>query len=629
VSDGGGTQGAANRQAAIDVLDVCVQAATAYRRDDLSRRLATTRDHLVDPLFHTLVVGEFKQGKSSLINSLLGVDVCPVDDDVATAVPTMLRWAESPMAVVHLNPTADGTAAGDTAGDAPGDAIPTASSVTVPVDQVAGYVSEAGNPGNHRQVQSVEVGLPSELLRTGLVLVDTPGVGGLGSTHSAITIGVLPMADAVLFVSDASQEYSGPELEFLRTARSLCPNVCCVVTKIDFYPAWRKILSLDEEHLAAAELPLQVLPVSSVLHHIATDRQDTELDTESGFHGLSRYLDDEIVAKREELVVRSATSDMLSVVSQLESQFATERAALADPARAQALVDQLRAAAEQSDRLRSQAARWQMTLNDGFADLMTDVDHDLISRLRALTREADEAIDATDPAESWEEFEPWLYRAAADHIVANYTLLQTRAAEVAARVADLFSVDGHDVASQLDIPNPAELLQTVSASADVELEMGSGLGTGMAALRSSYGGVLMFGVLGQMVGLALINPVGMVAGLLFGGKAYRDEKNRALAQRRGQAKNAHRKYTDELAFEVAKDSRDTIRRIQRQLRDQFSARAEELYRSTTDALQKAQQAVRIDESTREPRLRDVEAELRRIRGLRDEVLAITADTGDH
>ena len=210
------------------MLDVCIQAATAYQRADLSARLEATGRRLADPLFHTLVVGEFKQGKSSLINELLGTDVCPVDDDVATAVPTMLRWAETPTAVITRNPPADATAA----------AVST--SEIVPIDQVPTYVSEAGNPANERQVESVEIGLPSDLLRSGLVLVDTPGVGGLGSTHSAITIGVLPMADAVLFVSDAAQEFSGPELEFLHTARSLCPNVGCVVTKVDFYPAWRK-----------------------------------------------------------------------------------------------------------------------------------------------------------------------------------------------------------------------------------------------------------------------------------------------------------------------------------------------------------------------------------------------------
>ena len=503
------------------MLAVCIQAATAYQRADLSARLEATGRRLADPLFHTLVVGEFKQGKSSLINALLGTDVCPVDDDVATAVPTMLRWAETPTAVITRNPPADTTAA----------ALST--SEIVPIDQVPSYVSEAGNPGNERQVESVEIGLPSDLLRSGLVLVDTPGVGGLGSTHSAITIGVLPMADAVLFVSDAAQEFSGPELEFLHTARSLCPNVGCVVTKVDFYPAWRKIIELDEEHLVDAGLSLPVLPVSSVLQRLAIQEADIELGAESGFVELHRYLATEIIEKREDLIVRAATNDMLSVVGQLESQFATEQQALADPARAQSLVDGLRAAADQSDRLRSQAARWQVTLNDGFADLLTDVDHDLRSRLRGLTRDADEAIDATDPAESWEEFEPWLYRAAADHIVGNYTLLQTRAGEVAGRVSELFSIDGHEVASQLDIPNPAEVLQTVAASADVELESGSGLGTGMNALRSSYGGVLMFGMLGQMVGLALINPIGDRGGSVvrWQGLPRREEpRTRAAAQ---------------------------------------------------------------------------------------------------
>ena len=65
-----------------------------------------------------------------------------------------------------------------------------------------------------------------------------------------------------------------------------------------------------------------------------------------------------------------------------------------------------------------------------------------------------------------------------------------------------------------------------------------------------------------------------------------------------------------------------MRRIQRQLRDQFTTRAEELYRSTTEALHKAQQAVEVDAKTRTKRLPDVEAELVRIRGLRDEVVAL-------
>jgi ribosome biogenesis GTPase A len=78
---------ASARDAAASELGVCLQATAAYQRPDLAERLEVARRRLVDPLFHVLVVGEFKQGKSSLINALLGIDVCPVDDDVATAVP--------------------------------------------------------------------------------------------------------------------------------------------------------------------------------------------------------------------------------------------------------------------------------------------------------------------------------------------------------------------------------------------------------------------------------------------------------------------------------------------------------------------------------------------------------------
>src|SRR5438445_1724099 len=451
---------AAPRDAAAAVLDVCVQAATAYQRPDLAERLAHARERLIDPLFHVLVVGEFKQGKSSLINALLGVDVCPVDDDVATAVPTKLRYAAEHSAAATVSPPLD----------APEGTESTVESV--PFDHVTQYVTEAANPDNVRHIESVDVGVPAPLLAGGLVLVDTPGVGGLGSTHSTITIGALPMADAVLFVSDASQEFSGPELEFLRTARGLCPNVGCVMTKIDFYPAWRKILGLDQGHLADAALSTPLLPVASTLRRIAQQTNDESLERESGFVELETYLSQEVVAKREQLVIRATAAEMLSAVTQLESQFTSERNALADPNRASELVHQLEIATDQSARLRSNAARWQITLNDGFTDLLTDVDHDLRSRLRQLTRDADAALDQCDPAESWEEFEPWLYRQAADQVVANYAMLQRRAGEIAARVSDLFAADGHDIAVQLEIPNPAELLKAVQASADVELQEG-------------------------------------------------------------------------------------------------------------------------------------------------------------
>ena len=73
---------------AVELVDVALKATTAYERPDLATRLHRTRDRLADPNVRVLIVGEFKQGKSQLVNALVNAPVCPVDDDIATAVPT-------------------------------------------------------------------------------------------------------------------------------------------------------------------------------------------------------------------------------------------------------------------------------------------------------------------------------------------------------------------------------------------------------------------------------------------------------------------------------------------------------------------------------------------------------------
>jgi len=80
---------------AVALVDLALKATTAYKRPDLARRLQQTRQRLSDPNVRVLIVGEFKQGKSQLLNALVNAPVCPVDDDIATAVPTVVRYAEA------------------------------------------------------------------------------------------------------------------------------------------------------------------------------------------------------------------------------------------------------------------------------------------------------------------------------------------------------------------------------------------------------------------------------------------------------------------------------------------------------------------------------------------------------
>nr|WP_238589726.1 dynamin family protein [Pseudonocardia sp. AL041005-10] len=194
---------------AVALVDLALKAVTAYDRPDLAPRLRQTKARLTDPVVRVLVVGEFKQGKSQLVNALVNATVCPVDDDIATAVPTLVRYGEEiSVTLVREAPGPDGAATEQ------------AERTVVGLDQLAEHVSEAGNPGNRARLTRAEVTLPRKLLQSGLALVDTPGVGGLGSAHGAATMSALPTADAVLLVSDASQEYTAPSWSSCRPRAS-------------------------------------------------------------------------------------------------------------------------------------------------------------------------------------------------------------------------------------------------------------------------------------------------------------------------------------------------------------------------------------------------------------------------
>jgi len=600
-AEGGDTVSAAR-----GVVDLGLRACTAYHRPDLGDRLDRARRKLADPGINIVVVGEFKQGKSSLVNALLGVPVCAVDDDVATAVPTYLRYGPEVAAQLLLE------------GDPP-------AREPIGTDQIRRHILEGGQSlADGRRIFGVEVAMPRTMLAGGLIVVDTPGLGGLGSAHAAASLTATSMADAVLFVTDASQELTRTEVDFLRRARDLCGTVACVLTKTDFYPSWRTIRDLDQQHLERLGGDIPLMAVSSSLRSLAVKTSDTALNTESGFPELVRFVTEDVGVGGTDRIARDAAREVIAVCEQLSGQFESERSALTDPASAQQVIDGLTAAKQQVATLRAGASRWNQTLGDGISDLSADVDHDFRGRIRQVISEADEALEESDPTETWAQMEPWLTSQVSYQLVANYTYLRDRATELSRLVAEHFLEASGPGLGQLAIFNPTTLLNRTEFNPDVKLERMTAQKQTMVALKGSYSGILMFTMLPAMVGLSGMAPIAIPIGLMMGRSTLRDEKRRQLSQRRGQAKNAVRRYCDEVQFTMGKDSRDTLRRIQRQLRDHYTLRAEEFNRTTTVALQSATEAAQRTQADREVRLKDLEAELGRLDRLRQQAEAVRA-----
>lgn len=573
-------------------------------RADLGRRLEQTRQRLLDSSVRVIVVGEFKQGKSQLINALVNAPVCPVDDDIATSVPTAVRYGDVPSAVLVV-PSQNAGQDSDTAVERR----------PVPIDEVAEHVSERGNPGNKRNIVAAEVFLPRKILAGGLTIIDSPGVGGLDSAHALTTLTALPTADAVLLVSDASQEYTEPEMQFLRQAMRICPNVACVLSKTDLYPQWRQVAELDRGHLDTVADGIPLFAVSSDLRLRAARLNDTELNLESGFPELIAYLRKEIVGQAERLQERSVAQDLLSVTEHLSLALQSELSALSDPASSAARIAELEAAKQRTDDLRRRSARWQITLNDGIGDLISDMEHDLRDRMRAIQRDADQAIEQGDPGPVWEQMVEWMEQRIASGISDTFIWTNERARWLSERVAEHFAQDEVPL-PVLHVDNTDEVLDSVEIVPLLDPGVLGPMEKMFIGLRGSYGGVLMIGLVTTIVGLSLINPFSIAAGVVIGRKAYREDKEARLKRRQAEGRALVRRQLDDVVFQVGKQLKDRLRFVQRATRDHFTEIADEHHRSLADSVLAAQKAATMFAAEREQRMKEIRAELKRVDDLR-------------
>ena len=578
-------------RAVID-LDRARDLALEAGRTDLAERLDGNRARLVGRNVPVAVVGEFKQGKSSLVNALLRTDVCPVDADIVTAVPTIVRYGRRPAVVAHIAGP-DGTVA---------------TRAKVPFERLREYVTR-DDPDE--KLRAVEVQLNRRLLASGLSFVDTPGVGGLDSAHGNLTLGTLPLADAALFVTDARQELTAPEVDFLKRTIDRCPVVIIVVTKIDLQAEWRRIVDLNRGHLSRAGLELPIVPVSSFLRLLAARRNSTDLNSESGFPRLLDVLHKQVLTGSDSAAARSAAQETGFVLAQLREQVAAEQAVVVSPEAVPELTERYAEKARRSQSLAAGGGGWQTMLVDGIQDLSTDVEHDLRERLRAMVRRGTAMIDAGDPRETWHDFQGWAAREATAAAVDNLFALVTRTEQLARDVAERFDLeyDGLD----LDLPAPAVTLADVAAPVTrFDKRSTTQFLSAFTAARVAILVPVMFGAFGSLLGLTVAAPIGLVVGLTVGRKLLRVERERQVESRRQVARQELQRYVDEVAFLVGKDSRDAVRRTQRFLRDEFATRAGLAERSSAAALAAVRNGSAVPEHQRARRAAELDARGREI-----------------
>lgn len=595
----------------VDLVDDALAVARAADRPDLVERLAVAKARVARPGTVVVVVGEFKQGKSSLVNALLDREVCPVDDDLATSVVTVVHHAASSGAIARRH-TDEGLVVEEVA-----------------LDDVRDHVTEAGNPGNRRGLERLDLGVPAPLLADGLVIVDTPGMGGLGAGHAASTLGFLPYADALLFVTDASQELTQPEVDLLRRAVATCPVVLTCLTKVDLHPAWRRILELDRDHLAEAGIATEVVPVSATVRAVATERGDADLDAESGLPELEARLREEVVERARRRAAAATAAQVAAVAEQLDAATAREVEALRDPTRVAALQADVERARERLAQLRGPGARWATVLGDRITDLGQQTTHELRRAVRELVRGLDDEVDELATDEDWQRLARTTQARTAEVVAGLFALVDAEAAGIRDELAELLGAE--DLALPGDDDRGGFDVVDLWAVPDAPTSTGGAKPRGPGAMQQARSGLVMFGMLGRVLpaaatSLLASNPIMLGAGVLLGGKALVDQRRRQVTERRHAARRALRQFLDDLQFELTPVLADAVREVHRSLRDDVAATVDELHRTWTEAGERAAAAVAATSEERAARLPVLEVRLQTLARLRAEATVVAEET---
>jgi len=220
--------------------------------DDVIKRLA-------EDIFSVAIVGEFKRGKSTLINALLGKDVLPTDVLPCSATLNKISYSVTPFVKIHYK---DGR------------------SEEIEIDRLNDYVTKLTKESEERarSVKEATVFYPVNYCKNGVTIIDTPGLND-DAAMTEVTMSVLPHIDAALMVIMAQAPFSESERDFLESKiiTSDLGRVLFVVTGVDL---------LDEED---AERVLKNI-TERIQEHVITKAKNTFGENSDEFEAYKRKI---------------------------------------------------------------------------------------------------------------------------------------------------------------------------------------------------------------------------------------------------------------------------------------------------------------------------------------------------
>ena len=257
-------------------------------------------DKIKNTEFHVVVIGQFKRGKSTLINCLLGDDILPTGVIPITSIVTKIKYGESAEAMISfLNNEI----------------------VKINIEDVAAYISEQYNPQNVKNVQVIDIFYPSEILKNGLVLIDTPGIGSIHKHNTEEAYKHIPQADAAIFLISSDAPISELESEFLADIKKHFNKFFFVQNKIDY-------LTEDEREESVAfskniickviGSEIKIYPISAKQAYEAKKSNDLDSFIKSGMKKFQEDLEQFLIKEKGQYLMNSYEKKIWNMLEELD-----------------------------------------------------------------------------------------------------------------------------------------------------------------------------------------------------------------------------------------------------------------------------------------------------------------------
>ncbi|MFJ9644097.1 dynamin family protein [Streptomyces sp. NPDC101206] len=391
-----------------DVTGLCqdlLARAEADAAPHTAGRLAETVDRLAEGRLTAVVCGEFNRGKSTLLNALLERtdDLLPTALYPKTRLVTTVEWGEHEEYLVRLT-AADGTVTerritraeiDDYVGETVhGPAGPAASAPDAPV--------------------TVHIRLPHPRLRSGLVLVDTPGVGGRYPAHAKITHAAVQDADALVFVCDVLDPLTDPELAFLASAGTALraadseDALLVVVNKTDQDPEHEDFAHEMRRRVARytgrtpAATPVHPVSAHARIDHLRTG--DRAFLRASGMPAFEDALWRTLAARRVRVLLGAPLHEARTAAQALLAPLTAQEQALRDTTgrELERLAAEAAARQQRLDRLAAEGADWRDRAAARLEELRAELARRLSAAFDGIWERADAELDRqerflTDP----------------------------------------------------------------------------------------------------------------------------------------------------------------------------------------------------------------------------------------